>query len=224
MKAQLFGANYPPIEHCSATVLFVFLTLYVIASITFCFFISTIFKRRKCLMIGVRICENYAIFFVATLATNFGATIWFLGNSLAYAVIQKYENVTFLKYLFCLFPNTAMTFGYTVISKYEVRRECFVLFFVFFFFLTIVFVEIGVNWENIAKTIPDEALDLNMLTIFTFLALDSVIFMLLALYVDAINPGEYGLAQPWHFPISVCYKTTKHYSFFIDTFLFAVCL
>lgn len=65
--------------------------------------------------------------FLATLATNFGATVWFLGNSLAYAVIQKYEKVTFLKYLFCLFPNTAMGFGYSVISKHEIRSKCFAL-------------------------------------------------------------------------------------------------
>lgn len=50
MKAQFFDAKYPPIEFCSASVLFVFLTLYVIASITFCFFISTLFKRRKFLL------------------------------------------------------------------------------------------------------------------------------------------------------------------------------
>lgn len=58
---------------------------------------------------------------LATLASNFGATIWFLGNSLANAVIQKYDHVKFLKYLFCLSPNTAMSFGYVVISKHEMR-------------------------------------------------------------------------------------------------------
>lgn len=47
MKAKFFGAHYPPIEFCSASVFFVFLTLYIIASITFCFLISTIFKKRK---------------------------------------------------------------------------------------------------------------------------------------------------------------------------------
>lgn len=47
MKATFFSANYPPIEFCSASVFFVFLTLYVVASITFCFLISTVFKRRK---------------------------------------------------------------------------------------------------------------------------------------------------------------------------------
>lgn len=62
----------------------------------------------------------------------------------------------------------------------------------------------SVSWENIGKTLPDETLDFSMLTILVFLAVDAVFFMLLALYVDAINPGEYGLAKSWHFPISVC--------------------
>lgn len=69
--------------------------------------------------------------------------------------------------------------------------------------IVVVFVEISVSWENISHQLSEETLDFSMLSILIFLAVDSVIFMLLALYVDAINPGEYGLAKPWHFPISV---------------------
>lgn len=59
------------------------------------------------------------------------------------------------------------------------------------------------SWDNISQQLSEENLDFSMLSILIFLAVDAVIFMLLALYVDAINPGEYGLARPWHFPVSV---------------------
>lgn len=47
MKVPLWGATYPPIEHCDASLLAVFLLLYCAASITFCFAISAFFARRK---------------------------------------------------------------------------------------------------------------------------------------------------------------------------------
>lgn len=67
----------------------------------------------------------------------------------------------------------------------------------------LLFTEISVSWDNISQQLSEENLDFSMLSILIFLAVDAVIFMLLALYVDAINPGEYGLAKPWHFPVSV---------------------
>lgn len=34
------------------------------------------------------------------------------------------------------------------------------------------------------------------------LILDSIIYLLIALYVDEIFPGEYGLARVWYFPFT----------------------
>jgi ATP-binding cassette subfamily A (ABC1) protein 3 len=35
------------------------------------------------------------------------------------------------------------------------------------------------------------------------LAIDSVLYLLLALYVEAVFPGEFGVPQPWYFPFTV---------------------
>lgn len=50
MKVPIFGEGdviYPPIEYTNWGILFIFLMLYCIASITFCFAISTLFSIRK---------------------------------------------------------------------------------------------------------------------------------------------------------------------------------
>lgn len=39
--------SVPVIQHCSGIILWLFLTLYVITGICFCFFLSTLFQRRK---------------------------------------------------------------------------------------------------------------------------------------------------------------------------------
>ena len=32
---------------------------------------------------------------------------------------------------------------------------------------------------------------------------DTVLYLLIAWYVEAVFPGEYGIAQPWYFPVTV---------------------
>ncbi|KAF9413574.1 hypothetical protein BGZ94_000677 [Podila epigama] len=49
-------------------------------------------------------------------------------------------------------------------------------------------------------------------TLFTCLMIligESVLFVLLALYIDAVAPSEYGVQKPWHFPISGLFKRAK---------------
>lgn len=47
LKVDLFGAGYPSIEHTNATVLIFFLILYCMASVAICFFLSSLFYKRK---------------------------------------------------------------------------------------------------------------------------------------------------------------------------------
>lgn len=47
MKVPMWGIDTPPIEYCNTGVFFVFLFLYLVASITFCFAISSLFGRRE---------------------------------------------------------------------------------------------------------------------------------------------------------------------------------
>ena len=35
------------------------------------------------------------------------------------------------------------------------------------------------------------------------LAFDSVLYMVLAVYIETVRPGEFGTPLPWNFPFSV---------------------
>ena len=35
------------------------------------------------------------------------------------------------------------------------------------------------------------------------LIIDSILYMLLAVYIEGVWPGDYGLPKPWYFPFTV---------------------
>jgi hypothetical protein len=47
---------------------------------------------------------------------------------------------------------------------------------------------------------PDEHITLG--AIFLMLIVDTILYLALTLYVEAIFPGEFGVPQPWNFPFS----------------------
>lgn len=63
---------------------------------------------------------------------------------------------------------------------------------------------LGVQWNNIWKTTsPDDTLVLGHLML--MLVVDSMIYLLITLYAEAIFPGEYGVPLPWYFPFTASY-------------------
>jgi ATP-binding cassette subfamily A (ABC1) protein 3 len=47
MKVPFWGVAYPPIEFSNGVILFLFLFLYCMAAITFCFLIATFMNKGK---------------------------------------------------------------------------------------------------------------------------------------------------------------------------------
>ncbi|CAH1126706.1 unnamed protein product [Ceutorhynchus assimilis] len=83
--------------------------------------------------------------------------------------------------LLMLFPNMGLHYGFLAIQQYEVR-------------------EIGVNWSNFHQPGANGSNDISMFNVFVMQIIDCFIYMLLALYVDAINPGKYGMPKSIFFP------------------------
>lgn len=48
---------------------------------------------------------------------------------------------------------------------------------------------------------PDD--DFTFADVLVMLVIDAVIYLLLALYIEAVFPGEFGVPQPWYFPFTV---------------------
>ena len=45
--------------------------------------------------------------------------------------------------------------------------------------------------------------DFALLHVIMMLLLDSVIYMLIAWYTEAVHPGEFGVPRPYYFPLMV---------------------
>lgn len=60
---------------------------------------------------------------------------------------------------------------------------------------------LGLQWSNMWKTVtPDDSLTLGYIML--MLILDTFLYLLIALYVEAIFPGEYGVPKEWYFPFT----------------------
>jgi len=60
----------------------------------------------------------------------------------------------------------------------------------------------GVQWSTLASgASPDD--NLTMLDIIIMLIFDGVLYFMLAIYIEGVWPGEYGVPLPWYFPFTV---------------------
>ncbi|XP_074034978.1 phospholipid-transporting ATPase ABCA3 isoform X2 [Leptinotarsa decemlineata] len=135
----------------------------------------------------ITFCFMVSVFFSkANTAATIASIAWFLSYAPFTFMQRNYENVSATtKISSSLAHNTAMAFGFQVIIMYEGTQE-------------------GVQWNNIFKpNTPDDSLSLGLIMV--MMALDSVIYMLVTIYVEAVNPGEYGVALPWYFPFTASY-------------------
>ncbi|KAF5277495.1 hypothetical protein FQR65_LT03832 [Abscondita terminalis] len=160
----------------------------------------TVFSRSNPLVIllfliffacaTITFCFAISVFFSkANTAATVAGMAWFL-SYFPYSFLQdKYDRLTLTEKLCtCFCSNSAMAYGFQLMVMYEGVGE-------------------GLQWHNIWKTTtPDDNLTLGHLII--MLAVDTVIYLLVALYVEAIYPGNYGVPKPWYFPITalMCWK------------------
>lgn len=62
----------------------------------------------------------------------------------------------------------------------------------------------GVQWNNIfTPNNPDDGLSLGLVMV--MLAVDALLYLFIALYVEAVFPGEYGVPQPWYYLFTSSY-------------------
>lgn len=81
-----------------------------------------------------------------------------------------------------LFSNTAMAFGFQLIIRLEGSSE-------------------GLQWNNFFRAVSvDDSLSIGLLVITLLIA--AFLYLMIALYVEKIFPGEYGVPEPWYFPFT----------------------
>lgn len=81
-----------------------------------------------------------------------------------------------------LFSNTAMALGFNVVIRYEGTQE-------------------GLQWHNMLTPVTvDDQFHLGY--VLMMLVVDAILYLLVALYVEKIFPGDYGVPEKWYFPFT----------------------
>ncbi|XP_044032286.1 retinal-specific phospholipid-transporting ATPase ABCA4a isoform X2 [Siniperca chuatsi] len=90
-----------------------------------------------------------------------------------------------MKILLSLLSQVAFGFGTEYLSRYEEQG-------------------LGLQWDNI-QTSPLEGDEFSFLTSICMMALDTLLYAVLAWYLDNVFPGQYGIGRPFYFPFLPCY-------------------
>ncbi|XP_062578503.1 ATP-binding cassette sub-family A member 7-like [Saccostrea cucullata] len=132
-------------------------------------------------------CFLYSTFFNrANLAACVAGFLYFI-MYLPYTLAAQWEDylTTGQKVLSCFSSGVAFGWGCSYLARYEEQS-------------------IGIQWSNIASSpIVDD--DFNMLSCIFMMLLDSVIYGLATWYIEAVFPGQYGIARKFYFPFQKSY-------------------
>uniref|UniRef100_A0A8C0YU22 ABC transporter domain-containing protein n=1 Tax=Canis lupus familiaris TaxID=9615 RepID=A0A8C0YU22_CANLF len=85
---------------------------------------------------------------------------------------------------------------------------CFAIATIFFSFMVSTFFnkEIGIKWSNIIS--PPKMEDFDFIHVLGMFLFDAFLYGLVAWYIEAVFPGEYGIPKPWNFFLLVSSNTS----------------
>lgn len=126
-----------------------------------------------------------SMFATTALCNTMTALIWFVFY-VPFTIIDQQEDKLgpIVKMVLSLFHNTALGLGLRTIIKHEANGH-------------------GLQWYNYFKS-PDSGVvgtSLSMGQIVSILLVSGLIYLIIALYMDQVHPGEFGVAEPWYFPV-----------------------
>ncbi|XP_055599073.1 phospholipid-transporting ATPase ABCA3-like isoform X2 [Uranotaenia lowii] len=153
------------------TVVWVYLFAYSVATICYCFMLSTFFSK-------------------ANLAAGIAGLIWFIMTVPYNVAFANYEQLSLaVKLALCTFANSSMSFGFMLMMRHEGTST-------------------GLQWSNLFEPVTVDD-DFSVGYTMLMLLLDAFLYLLVALYVEQVFPGEFGVGQPWYFLFTKKYWTRK---------------
>uniref|UniRef100_A0A673N6E8 ATP-binding cassette sub-family A member 3-like n=1 Tax=Sinocyclocheilus rhinocerous TaxID=307959 RepID=A0A673N6E8_9TELE len=128
---------------------------------------------------------NFSFMISAFFSRAAGGFIYFL-SYLPYVFLwPRYDLLSHAqKVSACLISNVAMAMGLTLVSCVSSGT--------------------GIQWHNLFEPVTVDD-DFSLAQVLGLLLLDSVLYGLVAWYVEAVFPGEYGVPRPWYFFILPSY-------------------
>ncbi|XP_055050856.2 phospholipid-transporting ATPase ABCA3 [Misgurnus anguillicaudatus] len=141
------------------------------------------------------------VFAVSTINFSFMVSVFFSRANVAAAAGGFIYFLSYLPYLFlwprydllshgqkvsaCLISNVAMAMGAQLIGMFEGKGT-------------------GIQWHNLFDPVTVDD-DFSLAQVLGLLLLDALLYGLVAWYVEAVFPGEYGVPLPWYFFILPSY-------------------
>lgn len=130
----------------------------------------------------ITLCFAMSVYFSkANLAASVAGIVFFLFY-LVFTFINIDEMPLWSLLVLSLLSNTGMAFGFVLIIRYEGTGE-------------------GVQWSNLFQPLSvDTSLSVGLVMVMMLAA--SFLYLIIALYVEQVYPGDYGVPKPWYFPVS----------------------
>jgi ATP-binding cassette subfamily A (ABC1) protein 1 len=138
-------------------------------------FISFIFPT-------ITFCFLVSTFFSNANLASASAGILFFCAYLPYTLYiswERYVTSNLIKYLLCLSSNVAFGFACSYFAYFEQQGT-------------------GLLWENLNES-PNYKDDFSFLKVIMMMYIDGIIYLLLALYIEQVFPGKYGVPKPAYF-------------------------
>ncbi|XP_039428807.1 phospholipid-transporting ATPase ABCA3-like [Culex pipiens pallens] len=133
-------------------------------------------------------CFMVSVFFnKVTVATRLASLLWMLSIVPFRVISTQYDSLSTLgKIGINLLSNTAMSLGMRSTIHLEANQQ-------------------GLRWHSMINPVTIE--ELNVRLVIVMLLVDALLYLAIALYVEQVMPGEYGVAKPWYFPfVSKCFR------------------
>lgn len=119
----------------------------------------------------------------ANSASAVAGIFWFILYLPYFVSVPNYENMTHTSKIVTGFPsNSAMAYAIHLIIKFESNGE-------------------GLQWSNLWRPVNiDDKLTVG--TTICLMLISSIVYMLIALYVEKVVPGSFGISEKWYFPFT----------------------
>uniref|UniRef100_A0A8C0L842 ATP-binding cassette sub-family A member 3-like n=1 Tax=Canis lupus dingo TaxID=286419 RepID=A0A8C0L842_CANLU len=182
-----------------AACFFTFLSLYSVIILLMCmiFFVKASYSDPSLIFIFLLCFAIATIFFSFMVSTFFnkahfavsvGGFIYFATYFPFATISTNFGQMTFTQKLAsCLSSNIAMALGTKFLVKAEMEK-------------------IGIKWSNIIS--PPKMEDFDFIHVLGMFLFDAFLYGLVAWYIEAVFPGEYGIPKPWNFFLLVSSNTS----------------
>lgn len=162
-----FSGHGAVLTYSDPTLIFVYLAVFSVSTISFSFMVSTFFSR-------------------ANVAAAAGGFLYFFSYIPYFFISLRYDLMSHAQKLAsCLISNVGMAMGAQLIGMFEGKGT-------------------GLQWSYLMTPVSVDD-NFTMAQVLGMLLLDSFLYGLVAWYVEAVFPGEFGVPQPWYFFILPSY-------------------